>query len=159
MFQENTAKPARSTAAQNAAPRTAEAQSADVDEARWRAVKARDASADGSFYYAVASTGVFCRPSCAARLPRRENVSFHRTTAEAEAAGFRACKRCKPEQAPVSAWSHYFRVADIDAATAAVRAGGGTVMTGPMEVPGGDWIIQGTDPQGAFFALVGARKN
>ena len=65
----------------------------------------------------------------------------------------------KPEQAPVSAWTHYFRVADIDAAQAAVNEGGGTIMTGPMEVPGGDWIIQGTDPQGAFFALVGARSN
>ena len=65
----------------------------------------------------------------------------------------------KPEQAPVSAWTHYFRVADIDAATAAVRDAGGTLMLGPMQVPGGDWIIQGTDPQGAFFALVGARQN
>jgi AraC family transcriptional regulator, regulatory protein of adaptative response / methylated-DNA-[protein]-cysteine methyltransferase len=73
---------------------------AGADGGRWQAVKARDASADGSFYYAVASTGVYCRPSCAARLPRRENVSFHRTVAEAEAAGYRACKRCKPEQAP-----------------------------------------------------------
>ena len=65
----------------------------------------------------------------------------------------------QPEQAPVSAWTHYFRVADIDAATAAVRDAGGTLMLGPMQVPGGDWIIQGTDPQGAFFALVGARQN
>lgn len=75
---------------------------ADTDEARWRALQARDASADGTFYYAVASTGVFCRPSCAARLPRRENVSFHRTVAEAAAAGYRPCKRCKPEEAPAA---------------------------------------------------------
>ena len=65
----------------------------------------------------------------------------------------------KPEQAPVSAWTHYFRVADIDAARAAVEEAGGTIMLAPMEVPGGDWIIQGTDPQGAFFALVGARNG
>ena len=65
----------------------------------------------------------------------------------------------KPEQVPVSAWTHYFRVADIDAARAAAEEGGGRIMTGPMEVPGGDWIIQGTDPQGAFFALVGAKQN
>ena len=65
----------------------------------------------------------------------------------------------KPEQAPVSAWTHYFRVADINAAKAAVEAGGGTIMLDVMEVPGGDWIIQGTDPQGAFFALVGANKS
>lgn len=55
-------------------------------------------------------------------------------------------------------WSHYFRVADIDTATAAVTAQGGQVLSGPMQVPGGDWIITGTDPQGAGFALVGARK-
>ena len=65
----------------------------------------------------------------------------------------------KPPQAPVSAWSHYFRVADITAAKAAAEAAGGTIVRGPMEVPGGDWIIQGMDPQGAFFALVGARGN
>jgi predicted enzyme related to lactoylglutathione lyase len=65
----------------------------------------------------------------------------------------------KREQAPVSAWTHYFRVADIDAARSAVEDAGGSIMTGPMEVPNGDWIIQGTDPQGAFFALVGARQD
>ena len=65
----------------------------------------------------------------------------------------------KPPQAPVSAWSHYFRVADIDAAKAAVEDAGGSIMMGPMEVPTGDWIIQGTDPQGAFFALVGAKQG
>ena len=65
----------------------------------------------------------------------------------------------KPPQAPVSAWSHYFRVADIEAAKATAEAAGGTIMMGPMEVPGGDWIIQGMDPQGAFFALVGAKQS
>ena len=69
----------------------------DTDEARWQAVSSRQASADGSFVYAVATTGVYCRPSCAARAARRENVSFHRTPADAEAAGFRPCKRCRPD--------------------------------------------------------------
>ncbi len=92
MFHENMPDRARQT----------EPPAADGSEARWRAVKARDASADGRFYYAVASTGVFCRPSCAARLPRRENVSFYASAAEAAAAGFRPCKRCKPEQAPAA---------------------------------------------------------
>ena len=69
----------------------------DTDEARWKAVKSREAAADGSFVYAVATTGVYCRPSCSARPARRENVSFHRTAADAEAAGFRACKRCRPD--------------------------------------------------------------
>lgn len=65
---------------------------------RWSLVAARDGSADGKFYYAVTTTGVYCRPSCAARLARRENVSFFETCSAAEKAGFRPCKRCKPDQ-------------------------------------------------------------
>ncbi len=68
-----------------------------TDEARWDAVRRRDRTADGSFVYSVRSTGVYCRPSCAARLPRRENVRFHATCADAERAGFRPCKRCRPD--------------------------------------------------------------
>jgi len=56
----------------------------------------RDRNADGQFYYSVKTTGVYCRPWCAARLPRRENVAFHNSCADAEAAGFRPCKRCQP---------------------------------------------------------------
>ncbi|MDR3792226.1 MAG: methylated-DNA--[protein]-cysteine S-methyltransferase [Terracidiphilus sp.] len=63
-------------------------------EAAWRAVCARDRSA--SFVYAVTTTGVYCRPGCASRLPRRENTRFFPTTSAAEAAGFRPCLRCKP---------------------------------------------------------------
>src|SRR4051794_17979550 len=70
----------------------------DMTDPRWTAVTHRDKSADGSFYYAVATTGVYCRPSCAARPARRENVSFHPTCEAAEAAGFRACKRCRPNE-------------------------------------------------------------
>lgn len=62
----------------------------------WAAVVARDASSDGQFYYSVRTTGVYCRPSCPARLANRANVAFHKTCQDAEAAGFRACKRCKP---------------------------------------------------------------
>lgn len=65
---------------------------------RWTAVKARDAAFDGKFYYSVATTGVYCRPSCSARLARRENVAFHTSCADAERAGFRPCKRCKPNE-------------------------------------------------------------
>ncbi len=68
------------------------------EEARWRAVQQRDARADGAFYYAVKTTGVYCRPHCAARGPRRENVNFYDSRQEAEAAGFRACLRCKPDR-------------------------------------------------------------
>lgn len=72
------------------------------DDARWAAVRARDASADGSFYYSVKTTGVYCRPSCAARPAKPENVAFHATAAAAERAGFRPCKRCKPDQPPLA---------------------------------------------------------
>lgn len=67
-----------------------------TDEARWAAVARRDAAADGAFFYSVRTTGVYCRPSCGARLPRRENVAFHADAAAAERAGFRPCRRCKP---------------------------------------------------------------
>lgn len=65
-------------------------------EARWQAVLTRDASQDGAFVYAVQSTGIYCRPTCPSRRPRRERVQFFDTAAEAEAAGFRPCKRCDP---------------------------------------------------------------
>jgi AraC family transcriptional regulator of adaptative response/methylated-DNA-[protein]-cysteine methyltransferase len=65
---------------------------------RWTAVTRRDRRADGVFYYSVRTTGVYCRPSCASRRARRENVRFHATRQEAEAAGFRPCKRCRPDQ-------------------------------------------------------------
>ena len=67
-------------------------------DARWEAVVARDASFEGQFYIAVRTTGVYCRPGCPARLPKRANVRFFDTRDEAERAGFRPCKRCKPEQ-------------------------------------------------------------
>ncbi|HEV2000419.1 MAG TPA: bifunctional DNA-binding transcriptional regulator/O6-methylguanine-DNA methyltransferase Ada [Xanthobacteraceae bacterium] len=70
------------------------------DEARWDAVRRRDPVADGHFLYSVATTGVYCRPSCAARPARRENVAFHAAPADAERAGFRPCKRCRPDLAP-----------------------------------------------------------
>ncbi len=68
------------------------------DEERWAAVVRRDPATDDQFYYSVSTTGVFCRPSCPSRLARRENVRFHATCADAERAGFRPCKRCKPDQ-------------------------------------------------------------
>src|SRR5215467_790948 len=73
------------------------------DDARWEAVVRRDHAADDVFYYSVQTTGVYCRPSCAARLARREHVRFHATCAEAEQAGFRPCKRCRPQQSALAA--------------------------------------------------------
>ncbi|MFZ5558559.1 MAG: bifunctional DNA-binding transcriptional regulator/O6-methylguanine-DNA methyltransferase Ada [Pseudomonadota bacterium] len=66
------------------------------EESRWNALVQRDRAAEGAFYYAVRTTGVFCRPGCSSRLPRRENVVFFYTCKEAELAGYRPCKRCKP---------------------------------------------------------------
>ena len=65
---------------------------------RWASVIARSTEADGAFFYSVRTTGVYCRPSCAARVARPENVRFHPTRQDAEQAGFRPCKRCKPDQ-------------------------------------------------------------
>ena len=64
----------------------------------------------------------------------------------------------KMPEMPVPAWGYYINVDAIDAAVARVTAGGGTVINGPMEVPGGQWIINGVDPQGAMFALVGPKR-
>lgn len=70
-----------------------------ADEARWQAVLARDGRHNGRFVYAVSSTGIYCRPSCPSRHPRRERVRFFAGPDEAERAGFRACKRCTPRAA------------------------------------------------------------
>jgi AraC family transcriptional regulator, regulatory protein of adaptative response / methylated-DNA-[protein]-cysteine methyltransferase len=79
--------------------RTLEKSSATTSpDAMWAAVVARDASFAGQFYIAVKTTGVYCRPGCPARLPKRDNVRFFDTRDEAERAGFRPCKRCKPNQ-------------------------------------------------------------
>jgi AraC family transcriptional regulator, regulatory protein of adaptative response / methylated-DNA-[protein]-cysteine methyltransferase len=69
---------------------------AGADEARWQAVRRRDSAFDGEFFFAVRTTGVYCRPSCASRAAKRENVSFFPSAEAAERAGYRACKRCRP---------------------------------------------------------------
>jgi AraC family transcriptional regulator, regulatory protein of adaptative response / methylated-DNA-[protein]-cysteine methyltransferase len=83
----------------NASAKQTQRASVTIADPRWRAVLRRDSAADGSFYYSVSSTGVYCRPSCGARQPRPEHVAFHATRAEAERAGFRPCKRCRPDGA------------------------------------------------------------
>ena len=84
----------------------------NVKDPRWAAVVARDPKVDGKFFYSVRTTGVYCRPSCGSRRARRENVAFHATAAAAERAGFRPCKRCKPDQAPLAS-QHAATVARI----------------------------------------------
>src|SRR6266404_112306 len=68
-----------------------------IEDSQWQAVAERDSASDGTFVFAVSSTGVYCRPSCPARRPRRENVTFFRRPQEAERAGFRECLRCRPK--------------------------------------------------------------
>ena len=86
----------------NATDRKAQLAAATMNDPRWAAVVARDASADGSFWYSVKTTGVYCRPSCASRRASPENVDFHATREDAEQAGFRPCQRCKPDQASLA---------------------------------------------------------
>jgi AraC family transcriptional regulator of adaptative response / DNA-3-methyladenine glycosylase II len=75
-------------------------------DACYLALKARDARFDGSFFTGVTSTGIYCRPVCKVRTPRRENCRFFGHAAQAESAGFRPCLRCRPELAPQAlAWS------------------------------------------------------
>lgn len=93
---------------------TSEAKRAAATESdpRWAAVRARDSEADGKFFYSVKTTGIYCRPSCAARPAKPENVAFHLTAQDADRAGFRPCKRCKPEQPPL-AEQHAAKVAEL----------------------------------------------
>jgi len=104
------------------------------DTARWEAVVAHNRDADGLFVYAVRSTGVYCRPSCPSRRPRRDRVSFFATTADARRAGFRACRRCRPDAIDAAdPWVDKIRrasvyLANVDGhpslATLAARLGG-----------------------------------
>ncbi|MFG3074523.1 DNA-3-methyladenine glycosylase 2 family protein [Streptomyces sp. NPDC048225] len=73
------------------------------DDGRYEAVRSRDARFDGAFFFAVATTGIYCRPSCPAITPRRHNVRFFATAAAAQGSGFRACRRCRPDAVPGSA--------------------------------------------------------
>ncbi|MGW2187564.1 DNA-3-methyladenine glycosylase 2 family protein [Streptomyces sp. NPDC001667] len=74
-----------------------------LDDSRYQAVSSRDARFDGEFFFGVASTGIYCRPSCPAVTPKRVNVSFYASAAAAQGAGFRACRRCRPDAVPGSA--------------------------------------------------------
>lgn len=72
-----------------------------ASETEWQAIIQNDASQDGRFFYAVASTGIFCRPSCKSKPPKRENVRIFASAEQAKAARFRPCKRCKPDGQPL----------------------------------------------------------
>lgn len=81
-----------------ASERNTKLAAATLADPRWASVLTHDRAADGQFFYAVRTTGVYCRPSCAARPARPQNISFHATTAAAEQEGFRPCKRCRPDE-------------------------------------------------------------
>jgi AraC family transcriptional regulator, regulatory protein of adaptative response / methylated-DNA-[protein]-cysteine methyltransferase len=87
---------ARMMMANQMASRNPDSIASESEDRRWSAVIARDSAYDGRFVFAVSSTGVYCRPSCAARRPRRQNVTFFARPEQAEKAGFRACLRCRP---------------------------------------------------------------
>lgn len=77
-------------------------QDAKYEDAKYEAVRGRDARFDGEFFFAVSTTGIYCRPSCPAVTPKRENVRFFSTSAAAQGAGYRACRRCRPDAVPGS---------------------------------------------------------
>jgi AraC family transcriptional regulator, regulatory protein of adaptative response / methylated-DNA-[protein]-cysteine methyltransferase len=80
------------------ATKTERLAAATLSDPRWSAVVTRDPAGEGTFFYSVKTTGIYCRPSCPSRPARPENVQFHLTAAHAKRAGFRPCKRCKPDQ-------------------------------------------------------------
>ncbi|REK71645.1 bifunctional transcriptional activator/DNA repair enzyme AdaA [Paenibacillus paeoniae] len=81
--------------------------SGSISEEQWQAIMSNDGSYDGRFYYAVRTTGIYCRPSCKSRPPKRSNAEVFPTSADAVSAGYRPCKRCKPagERLPDEEWS------------------------------------------------------
>jgi len=91
--EEETMKPT----SQQTVVQTAAQTAVQINDRRWQAVVNRDGSLDGRFVFGVSSTGIFCRPSCPAKRPRRENVSFFDHALQAEQAGYRACLRCRPK--------------------------------------------------------------
>jgi AraC family transcriptional regulator of adaptative response/methylated-DNA-[protein]-cysteine methyltransferase len=104
------------------------------DDSAWIAVTARDRRADGTFWFAVKTTGVYCSPSCGARTPNRRNVTFFASPGAARAAGYRACRRCRPDETPDQ------RVA-VQAVTTAVRAIEAAVAAGEKP-PGLDCLAR-----------------
>ncbi|MFF9044978.1 bifunctional transcriptional activator/DNA repair enzyme AdaA [Streptomyces parvulus] len=82
---------------------TETAQRTAHEDSRYEAVRSRDARFDGAFFFAVRTTGIYCRPSCPAITPKRHNVRFFATAAAAQGSGFRACRRCRPDAVPGSA--------------------------------------------------------
>ncbi len=122
-------------------------------EARWAAVLRRDSAADGRFIYAVQSTRVYCRPSCPSRRPRRERVAFFDTAADAAGAGFRACRRCAPDDAAARPTRTTEAVARSRALLDAAAAAGGDRV--PLATLARATGVSAAHLQRAFTAAVG----
>jgi AraC family transcriptional regulator, regulatory protein of adaptative response / methylated-DNA-[protein]-cysteine methyltransferase len=106
---------------------------------RWQRVLARDKGADGLFWYSVATTGVYCRPSCASRTAHPKNVKFHDTVSDAQCIGFRACKRCNPDGL------------SLDAANAAVVAKACRLIEQSETVPSLAELAEATELSPGYF--------
>src|SRR6266511_3522111 len=109
------------------------------EDTRWQAVLARDPAADGLFYYAVRSTGIYCRPTCPARRPRRDRAAFFDAPSDAERAGFRPCRRCRPNEVSVQQQAlariqDLLDAADDDARTPTLAALGTAVGLSPFHL-------------------------
>src|SRR5512141_266966 len=104
---------------------------AGVPDWRWQAVRSKDGKFDGAFYFGVRTTGIFCRPSCSSKTPKRENVSYFADPAAAEAAGFRPCLRCKPK-------NNYFPGATAEIIARAFRL----LRSDELEVPSVDELAK-----------------
>lgn len=112
-----------------------------TDEARWEAVRSRDAAAAGAFLYAVSTTGIYCRPACSSRLPRRDHVRFFDSRTEAERAGFRPCRRCRPDRPSGSSTEALLRRACA-------------LLDDPIETPGLDQVAEAVSLSPAHFHRV-----
>jgi AraC family transcriptional regulator of adaptative response/methylated-DNA-[protein]-cysteine methyltransferase len=102
-----------------------------LSDPRWQRVVARDASADGAFYYGVHTTGVYCRPSCASRPAKPENVAFYQNGEDARRAGLRPCKRCKPDNVLTGTARAKHGITEVEHD---VRFATGTCSLGPLLV-------------------------
>ncbi|SPO02022.1 uncharacterized protein DNG_04695 [Cephalotrichum gorgonifer] len=121
-------------------------------ERRWQALRTRDPRSASAFTYAVTTTRIYCRPTCPARLARRANVVFFDTAPEAAAAGFRACKRCKPAQSPDAASARGRHEDIVRRACEAMHATGGRAT---LRTIAGDAGLSPRYFHGVFKKVVG----
>jgi hypothetical protein len=128
-----------------------DAETATLNDPRWARVVARDRSADGKFWYSLATTGVYCRPSCPSRGASPKNVAFHDTLEAAKAAGFRACKRCNPDGTSSASIAQRIGAIDWSAVAADLDLQGWAIIPGLLAGPECDQIAGMYAGNGATF--------